>query len=328
MKRILTSLLTWLAFGLPSFAAAANHSWVAIYDDILQKNADQAVAHCTALEATLETGDEAARLTAFTDLATAWARVQASYVLGGYDDAAIDYPALIDRFHIGNEDLHDALTRIIASDRAPKSALYKTSYRSITALDDVMFSGPWSERRAALADVIAASLCSRLEKVRDGYSAQRDAVLTDPDKALGLLMNAEIESLYRTRDWRIAQVAGLTRKSLGEPRLDNQQYPWSGASWAVIGAILDAHSQLLANDRAPNLSTVAAAKGGSAGMASVQDMLLESIIAYKAVSPDRAFSPQEMVPIINALQMVQNAFYNHLALSLGVTMGIVDADGD
>ncbi|MBN2739798.1 MAG: hypothetical protein JXR35_02745 [Rhodobacteraceae bacterium] len=324
--------LSALFASLMPLAAAAQEvqpAYEAIYDGILLADSDATVQSCHAMAGTLATDSTAqTREDAFTALATGWGRVEASYILGGYDMDAMDYPLLIDMFHNGKEDLHASLKRAIQSTSAPQKALYKNAYRSITALDDMLFSGPWSERRQALAQEITGSLCKRFEKVRQGYLNHRDNFLANPDEALGLLMNAQIQSLYKTRDWRISEVAGLTKKTLGQAHPENRQYRWGDASWPVIGAVLDTHWRLLAADAAPNISTIATARGAGAGLASVQDMLGEAIEAYKSVPEDQAFAPREAVPIINGLQRAQNAYYNSLALLIGVTLGLVDADGD
>lgn len=304
-------------------------AFAAIYDDILVADADATVQSCHKLAETLA-GDSTAEARAedFTALAEGWGRVETTYILGSYDINAMDYPLLIDMFHHGKEDLHASLARAIKSDSAPEKALYKNAYRSITALDDMLFSGPWSERRQALAQEITGSLCKRFAAVHQGYLEHRADYIANPKDALGLLMNAQIQNLYKTRDWRIAEVAGLTKKTSGEMHPENRQYPWGEASWPVIGAILDTHWRLLASDAAPNISTIAAAGHADAGLSSVQDMLAEAIEAYHAVPPGEEFSPQLSAPIVNALQRAQNAFYNSLTLSLGVSAGLVDADGD
>ncbi|WP_295535724.1 imelysin family protein [uncultured Thioclava sp.] len=326
------AVLSVLFAALIPLAGAAQDTqaaYEAIYDDILLADSEATVQSCHAMVGTLETvSTQQAREDAFTALAIGWGRVQATYILGGYDMDAMDYPLLIDMFHNGKEDLHASLERAIKSDSSPQKALYKNAYRSITALDDILFSGPWSQRRQALAQEISGSLCKRFETVHQGYLDHRDDFLANPNEALGLLMNAQIQSLYKTRDWRISEVAGLTKKTLGQMHPENRQYRWGKASWPVIDAILDTHWRLLATETAPNLSSIAEARDAGAGLASVQDMLGEAIEAYKAVPEDKAFAPREAVPIINALQRAQNAYYNSLALLVGVTLGLVDADGD
>jgi hypothetical protein len=309
-------------------AETGTNPYAAIYDNILQANADSTVDACARLQETLASDSGQKRHDAFVNLAQAWARVQASYILGGYDMGAMDYPLLIAYFHVGKEHIHESLANIIDSDTAAASALYKNSYKNLRALDDVMFSGAWSERRKELATVIAASVCKNLGRVSDGYRKYRPEYLADPKKALSLLVNAEIENIYKTRDWRIAQISGLNKQTLGKPLPQNQQYPYSEASWAVIGAIIATHEQLLAEDMQPNIATIAHEKQADSGLSPVQDALRATRQAYRDTPSDQAFDMQAMIPVFQGLLDMQKAYYRQLVGSIGVTASIIDADGD
>lgn len=332
------------SFGLPLPAAAeespagaagaAQPAYAALYDTVLVAHAEAAAASCQALMPALTPESSAeARQAGFVALAEGWGRVEASYILGGYDMAAMDYPLLIDMFHSGKEDIHAKLARALASDSPPEQALFKNSYRSITALDDLMFSGPWSARRAALAQTAAASLCQRLEAIAAGYGANREAFLANPDKALALLIDAQIQNIYKIREWRIGEVVGLTKKTLGRVVPENAQYRFNlPASWAAMGAMLEVHAALLDQGRQPNIATIAAAFGTGnrdiGGLQEVQAALAQAQAAYAGASAADYTDTARMVPLFSALQKLQKAFYDHLALSLGVAAGLVDADGD
>jgi hypothetical protein len=324
------AVLSALFASLMPLAAAAQEvqpAYEAIYDTILTGDAEDAVSACGALQGVLASDSTAqTRDAAFVAVAQGWGRVQAAYILGGYEMNAMDYPLLIDTFHAGNEDIHATLARAIASDSAPETALFKNSYRTLTALDDLMFSGEWSPRRAALSQVAVATVCGRLETLRDGYKTHRADFLGDPDKALALLINAEIQNIYKTREWRIGEVVGLTKKTLGKVLPENAQYPYNtGASWAAIGAMLETHEALLSADAVPNIATIAAASGG---IGQVQTALASARAAYDGASAADYTDTAKMVALFVALQKVQKAFYDHVALSLGVSAGLVDADGD
>lgn len=307
---------------------ATTDAYAAIYDKVLQANADTAVARCNDLQQTLNSPSADRRHAAFVVLAQAWAKVRASYVLGGYDMAAMDYPLLIAYFHVGKEDLHESLDQIVEGDLPPASALYKNSYKTLRALDDVMFSGPWSPRREQMTGFITSKVCKRLAQVTEGYRAHRGDFLADPEKALSLLINAEIESLYKTRDWRIGQIIGLTKKSLGQQQLDKQEYPYSQASWPVIGAIIATHEQLLDADQQPNIASIARVKRADEELSLVQKGLSETALAYQAVPLDKGFDLQATIPVFQGLLDTQKAFYRHLVGRIGVTANIIDADGD
>jgi len=328
MKFRSITLGLWLMTGIASAAPSAQQAYTAIYDNILQRNADRAVDSCAQLQRSIGSDKQQTRLTAFTDLATSWARVEASYILGSYDMDAMDYPLLVDYFHAGKEDVHQSLTRIAAGDAPVAKALYKNSYKNLGALDDVMFSADWTPRRQQMAELITTNICKNLKLVQAGYRDYRDSYLADQKKALSLLINAEIESIYKTRDWRIAQISGLTKQNLGTPQPQNQQYPYSKASWAVIGAIVETHEQLLAENQQPNLATITHQNKAESGMEPVQEALQSTLEAYRTTPPDHNFDTQYMIAMFQGLLDMQKAFYRHLVDSIGVTAAIIDADGD
>jgi len=302
--------------------------YASIYDNVIQHNADNAVQYCANLQTSLSSSSSEARHQAFVTLAEGWGRVQASYILGNYDMNAMDYPLMIDYFHSGNEDIHESIERLIGRDTNAKTALYKNSYKTMGAIDSVMFSGEWSERRKEFAEVMVANVCKRFSQISDGYKANRDAFLFDVDKGLSLVVNAEIEHIYKTRDWRIAQISGLTKANLGETKPEHQQFPYSQASWAFIGGILETNRQLLAEDQQPNVATIAYKKHGKEGIHAVQVALASSLLAYKNTPADHNFNLNDMIPIFQGLLDVQKAFYRHLVSQIGVSANLIDADGD
>ncbi len=328
MSRLLVLVLVILCSPLCRASTADQDAFVNIYDNILQKNAVAAVESCLQMQKALPQKDAPSRQAAFEQLAQAWAKVQASYILGGYDMDAMDYPLMVDYYHAGKEDVHESLLRIAAADTPVATALYKNSYKNMGTLDDVLFSGDWSKRREEMATLITDRICKNLTRIQDGYRNNRDEFLADQQKALSLLINAQIDSIYKTRDWRIAQVGGLTKHNLGQPMPQNQQYPWSKASWSVIGAILSTHEQLLGEEQQPNLATIAHQKHADAGLQTVQDALQRTLDAYRATPPNHNFNTQDMIPMFQGLLDIQKAFYRHLVSSIGVTANIIDADGD
>jgi hypothetical protein len=324
-----TGLSLMLLLGAPALSQAAEQDpYAVIYDTVIQANANNAVTYCGDLKQALDNPSSEQRHQAFAQLTEGWGRVQASYILGVYDMDAMDYPLMVDYFHMGKEDIHESLGRIMTGDLAASKALYKNSYKTLGALDDVMFSGPWTERRKEMAEVISSNVCKRLTQVRDGYQEHRADFLDDHDKALSLLINAEIENIYKTRDWRIAQISGLTKATLGQPKPEHQQYPYSKASWGFIGAILETNKQLLADDQQPNVATIVYAKHGEEGMAAVQEALTASWVAYQGAPAEHNYNTGDMIPLFQGLLDLQKAFYRQLVGSIGVTATLIDADGD
>jgi len=327
--KIITSLSFICLLSVPVLSYAQEKDpYAAIYDNVIQKNADNAVEYCVNLQDSLDSKSSEVRHQAFVQLAEGWGRVQATYILGDYDMNAMDYPLMIDYFHSGNENIHESIERLVGRDTKPASALYKNSYKTMGAIDSVMFSGEWSERRKEFATVMVANVCKRFTQISDGYKVNRDEFLFDVDRSLSLVVNAEIEHIYKTRDWRIAQVSGLTKANLGDTKPETQQYPYSKASWAFIGGVLQANDQLLGESNQPNVATIAYQKHGSEGINAVQTALQSSLLAYKNTPLDHNFNLNDMIPVFQGLLDVQKAFYRHLVSQIGVSANLIDADGD
>lgn len=309
-------------------SAPVKDPYASIYDNVLQHNADNAVTYCTDLQASLESESSDVRHQAFVKLAEGWGRVQASYILGDYEMNAIDYPLMVDYFHSGNEDIHESIDRLIGRDTKASSALYKNSYKTMGAIDSVMFSGEWTERRKEFAEVMVTNVCKRFVQISDGYKKYRDTFLFGVDRGLSLVINAEIEHIYKTRDWRIAQVSGITKSDPGVAKPELQQYPHSKASWAFIGGVLETNRQLLAEELQPNIATIAYEKQGEKGIHQVQQALEASWVAYNNAPEDHNFNAKDMTPVIDTLSALQKAFYKHLVSQIGVSADLIDADGD
>ena len=321
-----------LSYSVSSYAEDSNtpvkDPYASIYDNVLQHNADNAVNYCTNLKSALDSDSADVRHQAFVQLAEGWGRVQASYILGDYNMNAMDYPLMVDYFHSGNEDIHESIERLVGRDTKASTALYKNSYKTMGAIDSVMFSGEWSERRKEFAEIMVANVCKRFTQISDGYKANRDAFLFDVERGLSLVVNAEIEHIYKTRDWRIAQVSGLTKADPGPAKPEHQQYPYSQASWAFIGGILETNKQLLAENMQPNIATIAHEKQGMEGVKIVQAALQTSLLAYQNTPIDHNFNAADMTPVVKGLSDLQKAFYTHLVSQIGVSANLIDADGD
>lgn len=302
--------------------------YASIYDNVLQHNADNAVQYCQDLQTSLDSSSSDVRHQAFVQLAEGWGRVQASYILGSYDMNATDYPLMVDYFHSGNEDIHKSIERLITRDSKPSTALYKNSYKTMGAIDSVMFSGEWSERRKEFAEIMVDNVCTRFTQISDGYKKYRDTFLFEIDEGLSSVVNAQIEHIYKTRDWRIAQVSGLSKMKPGPAKPETQQFPYSQASWAFIGGVLATNQQLLGEAQQPNIATISYEMHGKDGIRAVQAALNETLLAYKNTPVENNFNRNDMAPVYQGLSDLQKAFYKHLVSGIGVSANLIDADGD
>lgn len=332
MIKQFTTLSTSLLIALfASIASAEEDILNQIYDQILVENSVQAVNACNEMSQALaqsSLGDSAPLLAPFENLVAAWKTVEVSYILGSVDVDAIDYPIFIDMYHMGNEDINRALSRALASDSKPATALYKNSYKTINALEAFLFNSEWNARAQALAIHATDNLCQRLDKVAQSYQDHRQDALDDHDQSIAYLLNGLVSSTYKTSEWRVGDAAGLSRKYKNDPDARRVEYPFSGSSLFAIGVILDAHKQMIGAEQQPNFATYAHEQGADEAMALAQQALDDAFAAYQAIPADTDFSTEDMQALFDTLNKLQLAYYHNLLKSLDVVAKILEADGD
>lgn len=305
-----------------------------IYDNVLQKQADNAVNACGGLADTLQSTQAGPRTTAvdeaFKKLILAWKSVEATYVVGDLNMAAIDYPRYIDTFHNGNEDISVQMQKVLNSDSEPKKALYKNSYKTVNALEDILYQNDnLSERQIALAQVITDNICKYLGKIETAYQDSRDSFINEPSKALSLLANALASHTMMTKDWRIGDPAGLTKKYAGKPDASRAEYHKSGLSIPAVLAIFDAQAQLIGEQDFANFKDLVAFYGAEAQLKDSQNLLKQTIDAtQKLDSSQPDFTSDHIKPLYQLAGDLQVSYYSNLITALPVMAKILEADGD
>ena len=76
----------------------------------------------------------------FTNFLKSWKKVEALYFAGDINEDFADTPRYIDVFNNLKEDLNSQLKRAIESKDEPKVALFKNSFKSINALEYILFN--------------------------------------------------------------------------------------------------------------------------------------------------------------------------------------------
>lgn len=334
-------LLTLAMCAFSPLAQAQDNPVDFIYHFVLINNSAKSAQQCSEFANTLKhSPDKATLQQSFSDLVQAWKAVETTYMLGSVAVETIDYPQLIDVFHRGNEKLEKALERALAGDNAPEKALYKNSYKSINALEYLLFGVEQpSARRQQLLTTITDNLCNKLELIAQAYVDNADKALSHGengkggqyDKTTAYLLNSLVESAYKTREWRVGDAAGLSRKYQGNPDPRRQEYYLSGASLPAIEAILKTHERMIGDEFQPNFATYARENGAHEALEQAQQALMQAQNALTQIQQApkaMQFEPKTMRPLFDALDSLQTAYYKHLLKSLDVVAKILDADGD
>lgn len=338
MKKILIIIaligIAALAVLIKDPAEKQTQAITSIYDNIILQNAAAAVQSCQDLNQQLEQAKEGERSQALNDafkqLVLAWKKVEATYIAGDLDMQAIDYPRYIDIFHIGNEDITQQMGKVLNSQSAPQKALYKNSYKTINALETVLYRDKLlTPRKLALAKYINNNICQKLGQIEQTYQEKRSDLLADPGKALSLLANALAGQTMMMKDWRIGDPAGLTKKYENRPDPRRAEYYASDLSIPAIQAVLATQNQLIGAQPYANFRELAASYGAKEPLQASQALLQQAEdAAEKLNKPGFDFNPKEAAALYKLAGELQVSYYGNLIQALPVMAKILEADGD
>lgn len=327
MKKLLLFLLLMPVFAI---AKQANEPLQAIYQNTLVPNVEQAMSACNTLQHQIDNKAKAKKIRrSFGEIVNSWKRVEALYVWGDYDSDTMDYPRYIDIFNQGNEDINEQIVRRLNSDEQAKFALFKNSFKSINALEVVLYHDKkMSDRDYEFANIITTNICSRLDDIAEVQTEQKQAFLADKNKAMALLLNALIDSSYKVREWRVGAASGLSRKYQGNLDEKRVEYYHSEYSLAAVVSILSAHEQILGAGHVPNFATLAASEGAGESIRHTQQVLGRALDIAKNLKDKDLKKTHKVKPLFESLGKLQDAYYDDLLQSLDVAAKIIEADSD
>ena len=261
----------------------------------------------------------------FTNFLKSWKKVEALYFAGEIDENYEDIPRYIDVYNNLKEDLNAQMKKAIESKDEPKVALFKNSFKTINALEYVLFKdADISKREKDLSVVILDSIIANLQNINKVY---KNYLVASKDEKWenALVINTLISSSYRLKEWRIGNASGNASKFKNDPKNERAEYFLSQNSFAAIDAILEAHRQIVEKHSYYDFATFALDKG-----AAIQ--LLEAIDKLKQMQEEIKTLPKDDFTKANNLfklaKELHNAYYVSLIAQLSITGKILDADGD
>lgn len=338
MKKILllaaAAVVAALALADNDSEAKQQQALASMYDHVLQHNADTAVQNCQSWRTQIsqtQAGTRTAAIDAgFKTLLQSWKAVEATYIAGDLDVAAIDYPRYIDIFHMGNEDIAQQMQKVLESRAAPSTALFKHSYKTINALEAVLYEDDKLDtRELAIADAISQNICQRLADIQHTYTHERSAFLAKPDKALSMLVNALANQTFSLKDWRIGDAAGLSKRYEGKPDPRRAEYVKSDLSMSAVEAILAAQAQLINPQPYPNFVHIADIYAAQKPLQQSQALLQAAQQeAQRLNRPRFDFNSQDSRTLFQTTAKLQTSYYVNLIHALPVVAKILEADGD
>ena len=261
----------------------------------------------------------------FTNFLKSWKKVEALYFAGDINEDFADTPRYIDVFNNLKEDLNSQLKRAIESKDEPKVALFKNSFKSINALEYILFNDKdISKREKELSVVILDSIISNLEEINKVY---KNYLVSPKDEKWenALVINTLIASSYRLKEWRIGNASGNSSKFKNDAKNERAEYFLSQNSFAAIDAILDAHKEIILKNKYYDFASFAMNKGASIELLSVIEKIEEMKNELKTLEKDDFTKANNLFVMAKDLH---NAYYISLIGQLSIVGKILDADGD
>jgi len=243
----------------------------------------------------------------FRNFLVSWKKVEAFYFAGDINEDYIDIPRYIDTFHNLKENLSIQMQRVINSKDEPQIALFKHSFKSINALEYVLFNDKTiTKREKELANVIIDSIVSHLNDIKETYEEYLTRDKKDEQWENGLIMNALISSTYKLKEWRII----VPQKE--------KEYTLSNNTNNAIEAILEANEEIIGNQSYYNFASMAKESGAKKETLEAQVLLKDAIKTLKE-------NPKDLYKAVNKLHV---SYFLSLIEQLSITAKILEADGD
>ena len=262
----------------------------------------------------------------FTKFLKDWKRVEANYLAGEINSDYLDTPRYIDVFNNLKEDLNSQMKRVIESKDEVKIALFKNSFKTINALEYVLFNDKEiSQREKELSIVILDSLITHLIDIQNVYKEYLNAKPKDEKWENALIINSLIASSYRLKEWRIGNASGNSSKFKNDAKNDRAEYFLSQNSFAAINAILDAHKQIILKNTYYDFATFVIDKGAAIELLVAVDKI-EEMKKDLEILPKDDFSKADK--LFKSASDLHNAYYISLLEQLSIVGKILDADGD
>ena len=262
----------------------------------------------------------------FTNFLQSWKKVEALYFAGDLNEDFLDTPRYIDIFNNLKEDLNSQMKMVIESKDDAKTALFKNSFKTINALEYMIFNdNEISKREKELSIVILNSMISHLEEIKTVYETYLLKPTKDEKWENAFVINTLIASSYRLKEWRIGNASGNSSKFKNDVKNERAEYFLSQNSFNAIDAILEAHNQIVKKNQYYDFAAFVMDKGAAIELLVVIDKIKEMQDELKVLPKDDFTKANKL---FNSAKDLHNAYYVSLIEQLSITGKILDADGD
>ncbi|PRM97223.1 imelysin family protein [Aliarcobacter cryaerophilus] len=261
----------------------------------------------------------------FTKFLRDWKRVEANYLAGEINSDYLDTPRYIDVFNNLKEDLNSQMQRVIDGNSDVKKALFKNSFKTINALEYVLYSSKdLNDRKKEIGKEILNSIIKNLEDIKTVYETYlKNPIIKEDDNAK--LINTLVASSYRLKEWRIGNAAGFSTKYKNDAKNNRAEYFLSQKSFEAIDSILDAQKEMISNEGYINLLNLAKDKNATNDLEAVISKIDEAKKELKNLPKDDFANAKKLFDLAS---QIHDLYYITIIDKLGLKAEILDADGD
>lgn len=301
-----------------------------ILNKVLIKNTQNAIETTKQLQSQLNgpSHDEAKIKALFSNLVFDWKKVETMYIAGELDNNYLDTPRYIDIFHNLKENLNEQMQRVQESKDEVRVALFKNSFKTINALEYIIYANKqMSQRDIEISKVIVNNIQTHLEAILEVYQTQGEKFLSNEVFSNGIVMNTLVQSVYKLKEWRIADVAGISLKYKNNPNVLRSEHFMSKNSTHAIKAILLTHKEVLNSSEFFDFGDMYEKQLNNEDVKKTRE-LIEVALAKLALVKSDDLSSKEAQDLYRAVNNLYNHYFFTLIQDLKITSKILDADGD
>lgn len=298
-----------------------------VLNNVLIKNVDDSMQVALKMKKNLESNNNSEILKKdFKNLVSSWKKVETFYIAASLNEDVIDTPRYIDIFHNLKENLQEQMKRVVDSKDSLDVEMYKNSFKTINALEYVLFESELNDRKINISKIIVNNILNRLDEIRDIYIDDSKKFLEDTKWAHDETINMLIESSFKVRDWRVGDVSGHSKKYKDNADNRRAEYALSKTSKDAIEAIIDTHKQIMdsSND---DFGTLLIKKGFQREVDLIRNEINNSLENLKYLKNGN-FESKDVKKLYESLDRLHKAYYISLVNATGITAKILDADGD
>ncbi len=297
-----------------------------LYEKVILKDVEKTLTSLDNLKTSVKDKDKKRTQERFINLVQSWKAVEAFYILGDLNEDFIDTPRYVDIYHNGNEDITKQLDRAIKSDDEIRIALFKNSTKSINALEYMLFAKDINKQRINdIAMAIINKIQIHIEDIKKEYIAQEKSFLNELKKANAIVINAIIQNSYKLKEWRVGDVAGLSKKYNGKPDKRRAEYYLSKNSAIAIEAILNTYKKVLNENSYKDFGDFLIKLTDGSEMKKLKKSLDKSLALVKEIKNDDLSNAKDLFIETNKLHVI---LFVEMIEELSINAKILDADGD